>query len=397
MEFAAIILIAVLQAAPADRAHAEELARAGRNAEAIALFERVVEANPADVEARLWVAILSLRLGRTADAEALFRSVLRDHPANVDARIGLANVLTRTGGWTEALDLLIATEQDAGQNADLFAALARAYRRSGDDDKALEYFRRARALSPDDADVALGFENVARTYGHWIGFELFRQTDQFDNVVQAYTLLGSIRATRRTHVEVSARTQQGPSYSDAIAGGGVVLRVGRATTAAMHVSGGANNAALATLDFSAEAMHYHGMFEIGGSVRRMIFNTSNLTALSPQFAWDREPWRVDARYTVSRSTFDPVARSNLDHSVVIRPTWQAWRRIALQGAFAYGIESFDELTVDRLFTLDKTTLGAAVRIDAPSLTRLTLAWEHQGRSNNRPVDRFTFTVIQAIP
>src|SRR6185436_9601802 len=113
--------------------------------------------------------------------------------------------------------------------------------------KALEYFRRAKTLAPDDADVVLGFENVARTYGHWIGLELFRQTDQFDNVVQSYTLLGSVRATSRAHLEVSGRKQEGPEYSDAIGGGGLVFRVGRATTAAVHVVGGLNNTALATV------------------------------------------------------------------------------------------------------------------------------------------------------
>src|SRR5205814_922605 len=160
---AAIMMMAALQGSPADLAHAEELARAGRAAEAIALFERIVEANPADVEAKLWVARLALRLGRTAEAEAGFRSVLQNHPADVDARIGLGVVLTRTGAWRDALAILAATEKDAGQNADLFSALARAYRRGGDDRQALEYFQRARALAPDDPDVAMGFEAVART------------------------------------------------------------------------------------------------------------------------------------------------------------------------------------------------------------------------------------------
>src|SRR5262245_15520283 len=146
----AIMMTTGLQSPASERSQAEDLARAGRTAEAMKLFVRIVETDPADVEARLWVARLALRLGRTADAEAGFRSVLREHPRDVDARIGLGVVLTRMGAWQDALAILSEVEPDAGQNADLFGALARAYRRGGDDRRALEYFRRARALAPDD-------------------------------------------------------------------------------------------------------------------------------------------------------------------------------------------------------------------------------------------------------
>src|SRR3954471_17192104 len=118
---ATMMLIAGLQTPATDRTRAEDLARAGRSVEAIELFTHIFETNPADVEARLWVARLQLRLGRTAEAEAGFRSVIREHPADVDARIGLAIALTRTGAWPEALALLQEVEPAAGENADLFA------------------------------------------------------------------------------------------------------------------------------------------------------------------------------------------------------------------------------------------------------------------------------------
>src|SRR5215813_3154981 len=161
----ALMMTAGLQSSASERSQAEALARAGRTAEAMKLFVHIVETDPADVDAQLWVARLALRLGRTADAEAGFRSVLREHPRDVDARIGLGVVLTRKGAWHDALAILSEVEPDAGQNADLFGALARAYRRGGDDRRALEYFRRARALAPDDPDLAIGFEGVARSYG----------------------------------------------------------------------------------------------------------------------------------------------------------------------------------------------------------------------------------------
>ena len=138
---AALVLSMACQSPSEDWDLAEQLARSGRTVEALALFERIVAANPADVEARLWIARLQLRIGRTDQAEAGFRSVLLEHPSHIDARIGLGAALTRRNAWKEALEVLLGAEQDAGANADLFGALARAYRRAGDDRRALEYLR----------------------------------------------------------------------------------------------------------------------------------------------------------------------------------------------------------------------------------------------------------------
>jgi tetratricopeptide (TPR) repeat protein len=392
---AAIMLIAGLQTLASDRTRAEDLARAGRSVEALQLFKNIVEANPADVEARLWLARLQLRLGLTEDAEAGFRSVLHDHPSDVDARIGLGIVLTRKGAPQDALAILEETEPAAGQNADLFAAMARAYRRAGDDRRAMEYFERARALAPGDPDVVLGFESVARTYGHWIAFEGFGQAGAGADVGSG-TVTFDLRVMPRVHLDANARTQQGPGYSDTTAGGGVFVRAAPTTTVALHAGGGPDNVALPTLDVSGDIVHYAGEFEIGGSVRHLGFAGSHLNALSAVFAWDRDRWRTDTRYTYSRSAFDATGESRGDHSVLLRGTRQQWRRVAMQGAFAYGIESFEDLTADRVGALGTTTLAAGVRIDLKSLTRVVTTWEHQWRSNETTFERFTVAVIQVI-
>jgi tetratricopeptide (TPR) repeat protein len=322
--------------------------------------------------------------------------VLREHPADVDAVIGLGIVLTRTGAWRDALAILQEIEPAAGENADLFAALARAYRRAGDDHRALEYFERAKALAPRDPDVVMGFEGVARAYGHWIAFEGFGQTGGGVDVGSGTVTL-DVRVAPRLHLDASARKQQGPDYSDATAGGGVFWRATRTTTLALHAFGGSTNVALPTLDLSGDIVHYAGVFEIGAGVRHLTFAGSDLTAVSPVFAWDRDRWRVDTRYTYSRSAFVATGESRGDHSVLLRGTRQQWRRVALQGAYAYGIESFEDLTADRVGALGTTTLGSGIRLDLKSLTRISTIWEHQWRSNQTTIDRFTVSVIQAIP
>jgi tetratricopeptide (TPR) repeat protein len=193
------------QSAVPDRRHAEQLAWAGRTSEALALFNRIVEIDPGDIESRLWIARLDLRLGRVAKAESGFRAVLAEHADNVDASIGLGMTLTRTGSWGEALAVLQRVEAAAGNNADLFAAFARAYRHGGDDRRALDYFRRARMLAPEDPDTALGFEAVTRAYGHWVGLEAFSQWGALGTSVTSGRIDGDLRISPRLHLEAGAR------------------------------------------------------------------------------------------------------------------------------------------------------------------------------------------------
>jgi tetratricopeptide (TPR) repeat protein len=395
---AALLMTAGPQGSATERSRAEQLARSGRTVEAMELFVRLVERDPADVEARLWVARLEMRLGRLVDAEADFRSVLREHPADLDARIGLASVLTRRGRPEEAIALLAPSERDAGENSDFFSALGRAYRRTGDDRRALGYLRRAHVLSPRDPDITSGYEAVARVYRHWLAFEGFTQGGAPGAGVQSGTMGAGVRVAPRLLVDASGRVQQGSGYSDAIGGGGVLWRASRSTTAEFHGRGGPDNIALATSDVSAGLTHYAGVLEIGGGVRRFAFTDARVLAGYPTFAWDPGGrWRFDSRYTYTQSSFDQTGQSRGDHSVMLRQTWRGWRRVAINAVYAYGVESFETLTADRLGSLGMNTVAAGLRIETPSLTTIAATWEHEIRSNQTRVDRLNLSIVQTIP
>jgi hypothetical protein len=400
MILAAVALAVALgdQSAPVDRVRAEQLARAGHTMEAIALFERLVEADPADVDARLWIARLDVQLGRTDKAEAAFRSVMQEHPADVDARLGLGSALLRKGDWPGALAILRETEHDAGENADLLGALGRAYRRAGDDRSALAYFARAKALSPADPDLVAGYEATAQAYGHSILVEGFGEPQSTGVSAGSGALTVTLRATPRAHVNAYARAQQRSGSSDTVAGGGIRLRAGRATTLEADAAGGSGNTSLPNGNVSANVVHYAGPFEIGGSVRMLAFAGVDVAAVSPTFAWDTGgPLRLDGRYTYSRSSFDASGATSGDHSVALRDMWRAWPRTWLTASYAYGIESFEQLTADRVGSLGASTLAGGVRISAPSLSIVTATWEHQWRSNGTSIDRLTLAFVQTFP
>ena len=390
----ALVLSLAAQSPSTDRNLAEQLARSGQTVEALAIFERIVAANPKDTEVRLWIARLQLRMGRTEEAEAGFRAVLLEHPSDVDARIGLGVSLTRRNAWKEALEILHDAERDAGENSDLFGALARAYRRAGDGRRAVEYYERARALAPDDPDLVDGFETAIHAYGHSIAIEGFGETGATDT--RSVSVEGAVRVLPQLRIEGTVRAQRRAGSSDVLGGGGVLWQVNRSTNLAVRAAGGSGNTSLPTSELMAAMIRYSGAFEVGGSLRRMSFTGVDAIMASPLLAWDIGRWRLDSRYTFSRSSFDASGQSSGDHSVLVRETWRAWRRVDMSFAYAYGIESFEDLTADRLLNLGANTIAAGLRIRVPSLTFVTSTWEHQWRSNNTTIDRLTLSVVQGF-
>jgi len=395
---ALILTLASQTVGPDDRTRAVDLARGGRTAEALALFEQIVSAHPDDVDARLWLARLDLRLGRIERSEAGFRAVLQDHPSDVDAHIGLGGVLIRRGAWQEALDELRDVEPAAGENADLFAVLARAYRRGGDDRHALEYLRRAKALSPLDTDIAHDYEDTAQAYGHSVSFEGFAQQVSPSTNTGSATLAAAFRVAPPVRLGVTYRVQHNASVNEAIGGGGLEWRVNRLTTFTAYALGGPGNISLPTGDVSTDTIHYAGAFELGAGLRVLSFNGVGVIAASPTFAWDRGGrWRLDTRYTYSHSSFHATGRTSNDSSALLRATWRRWWRFNVNAAYAYGIESFEDLTRDRVSALGASTLSGGVRVRTPSLVQVFATWEHQWRSNDRVMDRLTVTVMKSFP
>ena len=169
------------------------------------------------------------------------------------------------------------------------------------------------------------------------------------------------------------------------------------TTVTFTAIGGSTNTALANSDLSADVVNHAGVIELGADVRRLVFTGADVSAGSALFAWHpNDLWRLEARYTYSLTSFKATGQSSGDNSVLLREIWQAWRRAALQGSYAQGIESFEDLTSDRLGALSATTVAGGLRVDLPSLTRITATWEYQWRSNDTRINRITVSMVQFI-
>jgi len=390
---AALVLALTSQSPQNDRMAAEKLARSGQTVEALALFERILAQNPTDVEARMWTARLYLRLGRNTEAEAGFRAILLQKPSDIDARIGLAVSLNRRDRWREARAILLDVEKEAGDNAELFAALARNHRRSGDDRSALEYYRRALLVAPDDPEIIEAYEATVRAYGHSIEVEGFAEAGASDS--QDISVVATVRVVPRLSLDGIARVQNRSGVSDSQFGVGGIFKVNRSTILQFRAGGGANNVALANGDVTAEVRHYRGPFELGFNFRYLSYTDVDVGSFSPILAWDTGTrWRLGARYSYSRSAFATTGQSSGDHSALVRETFRVSRRVDTTLTYAYGIESFEDLTADRIGNLGGNTVAVSARIRMPSLTTLAATWEHQWRSNDTQIDRVTLLFVQ---
>lgn len=112
--------------APADARYAAgvEARRAGRHAEAAALFESVLSERPGDADARLNLGLSLLALGRLDDADAAFAAVLQTAPDYADAEVGRARVAQRRGDNERALAAALRAQRLAPGQAEV-AALVR--------------------------------------------------------------------------------------------------------------------------------------------------------------------------------------------------------------------------------------------------------------------------------
>jgi YaiO family outer membrane protein len=210
-------------------------------------------------------------------------------------------------------------------------------------------------------------------------------------------LTAAIRVQPELRVGGEARVQQRAGGTDATGGGGIEWRLARADVLHVRGVGGPGNTSLPTADLATDLTHHAGNFEIGGAVRRLWFDGVDVVAASPLFGWDVGRWRADARYTYSRSSFRQTGQTSADSSVLVRETWRPRWRVNVNVAYAYGIESFEDLTADRLGALGATTLAGGLRIRTPRLTQIFLTWEHQWRSNDTVMDRVTLAMTHAFP
>jgi Flp pilus assembly protein TadD len=393
------LIVAALLALPPQggragvRVEAERLARDGQTVEALELFERILSREPADVEARVYVARLLRRLGRARSAELEFREALRQSPDHAEALVGLAGVLNARGAYAEASELLDRAERLGPENADVLATRAQGLRLAGRTGEAERYYARARTMSPDDPDISQGYDQTRRVNRHRVEAALLHETASDGAGAYAADVGADLRATDTIRFHARAQIHGRSSTEEGRAGGGVEWRARPALVVRASALVGPGADLIARSDTTGEVEHMRGRLESGMSVRYASFATAQVWIVSPTVTWwldDRSA--LTLRYYGSQTRF-PGLPWAFNSSAFARWRYNVRPRAWLSVGYAHGYESLDTLSSDRLGSFRADTWSAGLLYHLGGVQSLAAAVDYQRRSDAQTMVRLTASVV----
>lgn len=383
--------------APAVPTHAEasELARVGNHAAALDAFRRIVAEHPGDHQARLWIARLHVWMGHPDLAEAVYRNVLFERPSSLEAMVGLASTLAARGETREALALLERAEQIAPENPDVLEAMGRVHGKAGHADRAIGYHERALAVTTGGPSQD-ALEQSRFVHGHRVESRTYFES--FGSGVSdtlATDLHVNVRLNDRLRVSGRGQVQRKFGRTDERAGLGVEWRVAPSTRLTAQGLAGPGSDVLPRADGLLSLAHVDGDAEWSLGYRFVDFSGASASILSPGVSWwvsDRAT--VGVSYHLSRTDVDTLSSVQQGHAASLRGALRVRPRLWLSAAYAYGIEDFDAISLDRLGDFDANTASLGMRADLATLTSLHASYDHQWRPGGLNMRRVTFWLAQ---
>ena len=368
-------------------------ANEGRDAEALAAFERIVSADPDDHESRLWIARLHARMGDYDLAEPVYRSVLLEDPDNLDAMLGVADSLLRRNEPEDAIEVLEVAEELAANNDAVLVALGRAHRAADHSDQAIDYLKRAVAIAPTRQHL-LSLEAARLSYLH--RFEARAVGEQFSDRTPDSTigdLSLNIRLTNRWRMLAQGQVQRKFGTTEERGGAGVEWRWTSATTLRAIALIGPDNRVAPEQDYLAELRHDRGSTTWTLTARHFDFGGAETTVVSPAVAWTPEnPLSFALGYALSRTDTRTTALVS-GHSAYVRAAVRVYPRLSFQGAYMTGVDDFNRFSIDRIGDFRAHTFSGGVRLYLPTMTAIVAQYDYQTLRSNRKRDMGRATVF----
>ncbi len=375
---------------------AVQLAAEGRDAEALAAFQRLAALNPADHQARLWIARLHTRMGRPNLAEAVYRSVTLENLINVEALLGLGSSLVELDRVDEALVTLERAETLAPENAGVQSALGRAHAVAGHGSRAVEHYRKAATLDPSDTNV-MAYERTDYSHRHRAHIQ-YAHENFSDSTPNASAGEVGLNARLRDDLRVLGRAQLQRKFGlrEWRAGGGLAWTWNGSTTITAQALAGPDSIVMPERDYLGEIAYTYHQRGVAFGVRYFDFSGVTMTVISPSGDWwPMDRLRLDGRYAVS-ITERPTAPREIGHTVQLRASYQARPRLWVNLGAARGVDDFDNLSVDRVGKFVATTGSAGVRVDLRSLTSVHARYEYLRPHAGRTMGRATVNLTQGF-
>ncbi len=382
--------------APPTTDRAVQLAANGQDAEALAMFQRLAAADPANHEVRLWIARLHERLGHPVLAEAVYRSVLLENGMSLEATLGAGRTLLAQNRAEDAIATLERAERASPTNADVLRMIGDAHAIAGHDAQAVAYLRRTVMASPTLPN-RMALERARRSYDHTVS--LGYSGEQYTGATPDSRLSDvdvNIRLSSRLRAFGRGQVQRKFSQTEHRAGGGLEWRWKPTTTLSGHALIGPGNDVMPRGDILGEIDYAYRGYGISGGVRYFDFGGFSTVVISPTVTWwPAERLSLGLRYALSL-TDSPANSSGTEqgHALHLRSSIQVYRRLWADLAYAYGVEDFENLSVERVGDFRANTGSAGLRVDLPTLTSLKAMYEYQRRQDGPTLTRVTVLLAQ---
>lgn len=137
------------------------LVRSGEYKAASEVLRRILEADPGNREAQLWLARSLSFSGDFAAGEREYREVLSADPGNVEARFGLADVLAWQKRYREATLVLSDLAKDRPGDPEVWVRKGKVALWGGNPEEAKGHFDKALELDPDNGEARRGLGLIA--------------------------------------------------------------------------------------------------------------------------------------------------------------------------------------------------------------------------------------------
>lgn len=386
--------------APNPQAEAERLARSGAYEEALEQFRALAAINPADLEARTWIARLHVIMGHLRQGEAVYRNILVDSPDRLDSLVGLGSVLVSQSRLDEARTYLTRAEKLAPDDLEVLAAQGSLNLADAQHQLAVGYYGRASVIAPEQNDLRLNFEEARRRYDHRIEAAYF--SEMFSDATpdtQSGDVTLNLRVNQQLRVFGRGQQERRFSRTDARAGGGLEWRVHQPALSAVQAFAlvGPDNDVLPQVDtgLGLRWIHRTATFTMNG--RYFRFADARMWTIGPAVRLDvRDNVMVSGSYMHSSTEFAGFDGLVGGNSADIRGAFRIQPRLWLEAGYARGIENFDRVTIDRLGRFRADTISGTARFDLHSLTSIGATYEYQRVEGGAKMGRLTAKLMQSF-
>jgi YaiO family outer membrane protein len=343
------------------------LVRSGEYSAAAVLLRGILETNPRDREARIWLARALSFAGDFTGGEREYREVLSAFPGDVEARLGLADVLAWQKRYRESVLVLSDLGKERPDDPEVWVRQGNVAFWGGNPEEAKKHFEKTLILDPNNEEARRGLD--------LINAKAAREYRREGEAGASYLRISGGSPGSQVHVAIRDRSAAGWEYlgridylhrfkEDEGRGTAGILRKWEGG-GSLRVEGGISpNAEV----FSRESVQAELAWPLGS--RLVGYAGGKYANYSVADAWIAVAaleWyfpgsnAMYARYILTRSEFDSGAGST-DGTFTVKITHYVTDDDRIWIYLSRGTESYTTETVDQIGNISSNTLEMGGRI-----------------------------------